>query len=91
MKSVEQKCNALKIEKKINRLEEIKTICSLVMDKNGVSKEDADYMSKEIAIEIFEKGYVKMEDIKIEPGKTIQMLARILNEFRESKPFTIED
>lgn len=66
----------------------LKDICMKVLNKWGLAREEKEELSEDLSIEILKEGYVKMENIMLDPGKTVSMLVNILNDFSNEKPFT---
>ena len=73
----------------MNRAEEIKRACLSVMSKDGIEDDFSVQMSESIATELIALGYVKFEQVCLDPQRCVQLLATILNSFRAEHPFAI--
>ena len=73
----------------MKRSEEIKNICLSVLSKQGIGDESVKECAEEITAEIVGSGYVKFDSIKLDPQKSVQLLATILNGFRAEHPFVV--
>jgi len=73
----------------MNRDEELKAICVDVLDVNGIEDSFIEEIAETIAIKIMEQGYVRFDSVALDPQKSVQLLATILNGFRAENPLCI--
>jgi len=75
----------------MNRKEEIKNICLDVLNNSKADHGEEGYCAEEIAHRLTVKGYLRYDQIGLDPEKTIQILSDVLNEFKNKHPFIINE
>jgi hypothetical protein len=73
----------------MKRSEELKQICLDVLSKDGIEDGFSVQMAESIAIAILSNGYIRIQDVVLDPQKCVQLMAGILNGFRADKPFAV--
>ena len=73
----------------MKRENDIKQVCLDVLSKDGIEDDFSVEMAESIAAELMVKGYVRFDQVVLDPQKCVQLMATILNGFRAEQPFAL--